>query len=482
MDIPQSSSEEADDSSKQASTESSELDHIVELLREYRSHPLTGDRSSPPGVRPPVHPQAGAAASETNNFSNIDASQSSGLSAGAASQAHAHRPVAHPPPIAQSAPSDGRAVGREDSCVATKPVSGLPDTRSMHDLSLPHLKDPNWLIPEHWKTKLCRDWESQHRCKYGKKCHYIHRHGPWGESLESIWSEMENRSFPADPNKFRTEAQYRCVVVGTKQWWTAGHRRLSYKDSKNVYYAEGGPARISSQGISWYTNKTDAYAALEKVAMVSAWAAERRRTPADYGLPPAPNGGRRWSSYTAPSQVDMARSAEVRRRSYTAPSHGDLARTDLRVNSYSAQTGASENGTSPPQHSPQTYSGHPYHYDDQRSASFEQGRQEQYSGHHHHQYDQQGPVGSGHYDRHQYEQHARRSASADEYEYDRNNYHHERRSTRTDEYDHDRHHQHYDHQRRSAGAEYEGGRHDQQDPYAQDYRHGRHGYSRRHSG
>ena len=380
MDISISSSAEDDG---QASKKPSELDQIVEVLREYRIHSLSEDASTAAEEEKQLQLHT-AAASDTNPvpLSNTElehlvaaASGTREHSSGGETQVPqvlAHQPtakdtearaslsktaaVADEQPIARAALDNGRAVGREQARGVIKSESDFADDDggSMYDRSLPQLKDPDWLVWSDCKGKICRYWKRAHRCTK-KTCFFIHKHGPWGECLDSIWSEMgmcAPPEFAKYAPEFETRARTKCEMVGTTNWWTAGYISLSrFNAPMHLYYAEGGPARISSQGVSWYSTQEEAYAALKKVAMVSAWAAERRRTPAEDGLPPVSAGGLR-SNNTSQSRSNSAHAKFRRHSDYSyyvgsAGSHGD---------------GSDRQGRENP------YSGH-YHHEQRRSAS-----------------------------------------------------------------------------------------------------------------
>jgi len=311
MDISISSSEEAG----QASKEPSELDQIVELLREYRIHSLSEDKSTTAEEENQLQLHS-TPASDTNPFpvSNTElehlmaaASRTMVHSSGGVTQVLAHRPtakdtetrassssktaVADEQPIARAALDN---IREQASDVVKSESDFADDGGSMYNRSLPQLEDPDWLVHSDCKGKICRYWKRGHRCT-NPRCFFIHMHGPWGECLDSIWSEMgmcAPPEFAKYAPEFETRARTKCELVGTTKWWTAGYiSRSRFNAPVHLYYAEGGPARISSQGVSWYSTQEEAYAALKKAAMVSAWAAERRRTPAEGGLPPVSAGG-----------------------------------------------------------------------------------------------------------------------------------------------------------------------------------------------
>ena len=313
--------------------EPSELDRIVKLLQEYRIHSALEDGS----IAAERENQAGLhTASNPISLSNSDAkdlvataSQTMECSTSKASQSLTHHKpktteteasASNPPggdhgasSIAEASHDNRRASRREQLHNVSTSGPAFAHTRSMYDHALPHLDDPDWLVPIESKKGHCRDWKRAHRCKR-PTCFFIHKHGPWGECLDSLWSEMgmcAPPEFAKYAPEFESCARTKCEVVGTTKWWTAGYiSRTRFNLPMQVYYAEGGPARISSQGVSWYSTQEEAYAALRKVAMVSAWAAERRRTPASSGLP-SPEGGFRSSSLALPrSNVNFKRHSD----------------------------------------------------------------------------------------------------------------------------------------------------------------------------
>ena len=310
---------------------------------------------------------------QTISDTGAQASSATGSSGGVTEAlAHAHWPmakdaevqaswlkttVADEQQIACAALDNGRAVRREQAREVAKSESAFTDTRSKLDhCLLPSLEDPDWLLSSKCKKYHCREWKREHRCNHGKACYYIHRHGPWGESLEQMWSEMGMRAPPEFEEyapEFKARAHTIFEDVGTTKWWTAGyisHRR--FNAPRQAFYAEGGSARISSQGVSWYSTEEEAYVALKKAAMVSAWAAERRRTPAEDGSPPVSINGFPSNSTSEP-QSNLAHANFQRHSDYSyyyagsAGLHGD--RSD-------------QQGHENP------YSGH-YHQEQRRSAS-----------------------------------------------------------------------------------------------------------------
>ena len=152
---------------------------------------------------------------------------------------------------------------------------------------LPILESRNWLVPRDRLKHTCWHWERRQSCPHdvNNNCQFIHRQRAWGPILESIWLQMHGHKLPMSPFELsRGVLTKRCVVRG-KEWWTAGYQQLNrHSKGQKVLYAEGrGPsseARVSSQGISWYPSSEDACAALERVIIVSSFAAERRITTA----------------------------------------------------------------------------------------------------------------------------------------------------------------------------------------------------------
>jgi len=299
---------------QKSSTEQSEYDDIVRLLRTYRHSLMEND-----GL-------------EHDPDEDVDA-RSEGQAQVYPATSRGTTQVSCGPPAHHSAESDKR-----EAHSSVDPLSDLSP--------LPQLEDPDWLVPAKKKGRQCRNWNKNHCCQHGRKCFYFHRHGPWND-LESVWNEMTNHKFPLSQRQFQMWIQHMSKRVGDKEWFTAGFAKVvppstvlpSEIKDLDIFYAEGGNGRISSQGVWWYTSKMDACSALEKVVTVSLWAAEVGRTPLAFQHHP--------HSANVPVPVTMSH----KRHSFAAPSHYGPRDNSQSCSHYQHHNrGESNNRHSPPEH------------------------------------------------------------------------------------------------------------------------------------
>lgn len=184
--------------------------------------------------------------------------------------------------------SVGSALALATTSVEGRTSDRIVDLRQKHTIvDLPHLKDPDWLIPPEKKVYLCRYFTKDHRCGHGRGCEWIHRHGPWKDLVDHIWNEMDVHTFPLDWSTFKERTQVRELRAGDQVWFTAGyaHYRATGRSKYKIlsaFYAEGGDCITSSQGVAWYRSTQDALAALERVVTISLWAVAREKSPSDY--------------------------------------------------------------------------------------------------------------------------------------------------------------------------------------------------------
>lgn len=291
-----------------------EFDRIVDLLREYRSSVFNTagsehEQASSGGENHHSSQVVVSTAPQGEQFSMTNSEVAEGALLVSSSQAMGQSgSLAEPPSVRQ-------AELHHTASVALRQTPKLPS---------------NWLT-QGIHSKLCRYWNKEHFCRYGVRapCHFLHKHGPWREHLEQLWKEMNDHSLPFDRTAFREYVRCREQFVGEITWYTAGFANVTMKEPlpKTIIYAEGGNEHVSSQGVSWYLTREEAYAALERAVIVSVWAAARRRKPLAFesGVSFSQDDSRKRHSSFA-SQVKIESSSQggaQRRNSYAGPSDRD---------------------------------------------------------------------------------------------------------------------------------------------------------------
>ena len=117
------------------------------------------------------------------------------------------------------------------------------------------------------------------------QCNFVHKYDHWGKTLEVIWEDKKGHRLPCDWAVFKKCAHFLTETIDGIVWHTAGFANVTaHKNALPgiLVYSEGGDARISTQGISWYQSQEESYAALKRAFLVSYWAAMQNRTVSYY--------------------------------------------------------------------------------------------------------------------------------------------------------------------------------------------------------
>lgn len=153
-------------------------------------------------------------------------------------------------------------------------------------LSLPVLKDPEWLVPPTQQFKLCQSFCKSHICE-NAMCDCVHVHRLSSDDIESTRVLLERYDIQLEKSRLSATPRIEKRVVDSRDWFTAGYVQKDLPDSeikyrKEKFYAVGGQGRVNKQGISWYESSSDAVAALLDAVAISRMAEQRRITPRNF--------------------------------------------------------------------------------------------------------------------------------------------------------------------------------------------------------
>lgn len=163
---------------------------------------------------------------------------------------------------------------------------------------------------------LCTRWKKLHACKFNSRCHFVHVHGPWGDQLDELYQSIQSPQI--DDDNFDSKVQFLTRVENGLILYTAAYNE--YVDNptspmtRDVMYSEGGPSKVSNSGVSWYKSQEEAKNALQKVFIVSKWAAKNGIKPYRFENSPTNTNKRKGRTVYQDVLHELSANASSKRR------------------------------------------------------------------------------------------------------------------------------------------------------------------------